>query len=128
MRAIVGKHAVGTGTLCSNNFLPYSRTKWWPDVCLLAAHLACVREVPASNLDRVSCSDRTGQGSAECGTRQHEGSLRSTDIKINNNLALFQSFFLMYEVVSKSFRTDRLERELLMVQLSAIRCSCIAIL
>jgi hypothetical protein len=32
-----------------------------------------------------------------------------------------------YEGVSKSFRTGRLERELQMVQLSAIRCSCIAI-
>jgi hypothetical protein len=30
--------------------------------------------------------------------------------------------------VSKSFRTGRLERELQMVQLSATRCSCIAIL
>jgi hypothetical protein len=33
-----------------------------------------------------------------------------------------------YEGVSKSFRTGRLERELQMVQLSAIRCSCISIL
>jgi hypothetical protein len=33
-----------------------------------------------------------------------------------------------YEGVSKSFRTGRLERELRMVQLSATRCSCIAIL
>jgi hypothetical protein len=33
-----------------------------------------------------------------------------------------------YEGVSKSFRTGRLERELKMVQLSATRCSCIAIL
>jgi hypothetical protein len=33
-----------------------------------------------------------------------------------------------YEVVSKSFRTVCLERELQMVQLSATRCSCIAIL
>jgi hypothetical protein len=34
----------------------------------------------------------------------------------------------VYKVVSKSFRTGRLERELQMVQLSATRCSCIAIL
>jgi hypothetical protein len=34
----------------------------------------------------------------------------------------------MYEGVSKSFRTGHLERELQMVQLSATRCSCIAIL
>jgi hypothetical protein len=35
---------------------------------------------------------------------------------------------LIYEGVSKSFRTGCLERELQMVQLSATRCSCIAIL
>jgi hypothetical protein len=35
---------------------------------------------------------------------------------------------VIYEDVSKSFRTDRLEWELQMVQLSATRCSCIAIL
>jgi hypothetical protein len=34
----------------------------------------------------------------------------------------------IHEGVSKSFRTGLLERELQMVQLSAIRCSCIAIL
>jgi hypothetical protein len=34
----------------------------------------------------------------------------------------------VYEGVSKSFRTSRLERELQMVQLSATRCNCIAIL
>jgi hypothetical protein len=33
-----------------------------------------------------------------------------------------------YEGVSKRFRTGRLERELRMVQLSATRCNCIAIL
>jgi hypothetical protein len=37
-------------------------------------------------------------------------------------------FYIRYEGVSKSFRTGRLERELQMVQLSATRCSCIAIL
>jgi hypothetical protein len=35
---------------------------------------------------------------------------------------------ITYEGVSKSFWTGRLERELNMVQLSATRCSCIAIL
>jgi hypothetical protein len=35
---------------------------------------------------------------------------------------------IIYEGVSKSFRTGRLELELQMVQLSATRCSCIAIL
>jgi hypothetical protein len=34
----------------------------------------------------------------------------------------------IYNGVTKSFRTGRLERELQMVQLSATRCSCIAIL
>jgi hypothetical protein len=34
---------------------------------------------------------------------------------------------LKYEGVSESFRTGRLERELHMVQLSATRCSCVAI-
>jgi hypothetical protein len=33
-----------------------------------------------------------------------------------------------YEGVSISFRTGRLERELKMIQLSATRCICIAIL
>jgi len=33
-----------------------------------------------------------------------------------------------YECVSKSFRTDRLGQEQQMVQLSVIRCNCIAIL
>jgi hypothetical protein len=35
---------------------------------------------------------------------------------------------LIYEDVSKSFRTGSLERELQMVHLSATRCSCTAIL
>jgi hypothetical protein len=42
-------------------------------------------------------------------------------------LQLFQNISL-YEGVFKSFRTGRLQRELQMVQLSASRCSCIAIL
>jgi hypothetical protein len=37
-------------------------------------------------------------------------------------------FPVLYEGVSKSFRTGRLEGELQMVQLSATRCNCIAIL
>jgi hypothetical protein len=35
---------------------------------------------------------------------------------------------VLYEGVSKSFRTGRLERELQIIQLSTTRCSCIAIL
>jgi hypothetical protein len=34
----------------------------------------------------------------------------------------------IYEGVSKSFRTGHLEREMQMVWLSAIRCSCVTIL
>jgi hypothetical protein len=37
-------------------------------------------------------------------------------------------FIKTYEGVSKSFRTGLLERELQMVQLSATKCICIAIL
>jgi hypothetical protein len=40
----------------------------------------------------------------------------------------FRLSFTKYEGVSKSFRTDRLERELQMVQLTNTRCSCISIL
>jgi hypothetical protein len=42
--------------------------------------------------------------------------------------ALHTEKLVMYEGVSKSFRTGRLEGELQMVQLSATRCNCIAIL
>jgi hypothetical protein len=37
-------------------------------------------------------------------------------------------FNVLYEGVSRGFRTGRLEREQQMIQLSAARCSCIAIL
>jgi hypothetical protein len=37
-------------------------------------------------------------------------------------------YYLVYEGVSKSFRTGRLKPELQLVKLSATRCSCIAIL
>jgi hypothetical protein len=42
--------------------------------------------------------------------------------------SVFAQWTTMYEGVSKSFRTGRPERELQMVQLSATRCSCIAVL
>jgi hypothetical protein len=35
---------------------------------------------------------------------------------------------VVYEDVSRSYRTGRLERELQIIELSATRCSCIAIL
>jgi hypothetical protein len=48
---------------------------------------------------------------------------------INSGATVSQHIvILVYEGVSKSFRTGRLERELQMVQLSAIRCGCNAIL
>jgi hypothetical protein len=43
-------------------------------------------------------------------------------------LRMWNEAIVIYEGVSKSFRTVRLERELQMVQLSATRCSCVAIL
>jgi hypothetical protein len=55
--------------------------------------------------------------------------MRSTEFLRNtlctNDCSLY---YYTYEGVSKSFRTGRLERELQMVQLSATRCSYIAIL
>jgi hypothetical protein len=49
-------------------------------------------------------------------------------IKICPETAISGYVFIIYEDISKSFRTGRLERELQMIQLSATRCSCIAIL
>jgi hypothetical protein len=43
-------------------------------------------------------------------------------------LVLDRSKDLSYKSISKSFRTGRLERELQMIQLSATRCSFIAVL
>jgi hypothetical protein len=43
-------------------------------------------------------------------------------------MMIFSSYLTLYEVVSESSWTGRLERELQIVQLSATRCSCIAIL
>jgi hypothetical protein len=47
-------------------------------------------------------------------------------IRKNNNEG--RNLVLMYEDISRSFQTGLLERELQMIQLSATRCSCIAIL
>jgi len=49
-----------------------------------------------------------------------EGEIRDSKI--------FRNVGTIYKVVSKSFRTGHMERELQMVQLSATRCSCTAIL
>jgi hypothetical protein len=57
-------------------------------------------------------------------------------IQVSNKILFFFFFLIVrsveasmrYEGVSKSFHTGRLERELQTVQLSATRCSCIAIL
>jgi hypothetical protein len=50
-----------------------------------------------------------------CGTRK----LKETGM---------ESLIPVYEGISKSFRTDRLKRELQMVQFSGTKCSCFAIL
>jgi hypothetical protein len=52
-------------------------------------------------------------------------------LSVNNFCSNYISKILSvnkYEGVSESFRTGRLERELQIIQLSAITCSCIAIL
>jgi hypothetical protein len=49
-------------------------------------------------------------------------------LEMNGTHQLLVSAMLIYESVSKSFRTGRLERKLQMVKLSATRCSCFAIL
>jgi len=46
----------------------------------------------------------------------------------DQNLVRISHFTQIYEGVSKSFRTGRLERELQMLELSATGCSCITIL
>jgi len=52
----------------------------------------------------------------------------SVQVKVRGFPLQWRKGFLTYEGVSKSFRTGRLERELQMVHLSAIRCICIDIL
>jgi hypothetical protein len=52
------------------------------------------------------------------------GALKLSGIVLKSNNSLVS----LYEGVSKSFRTGRLERELQMVQLSPTRCSCNVIL
>jgi hypothetical protein len=47
---------------------------------------------------------------------------------VDKTLPVDPNLSQIFEVVSKSFRTGRLERELQMIQLSATRCSYIAIL
>jgi hypothetical protein len=53
-------------------------------------------------------------------------------LTIHNNISFMMTYKVntseMYEGVSKSFRTGGLELKVQMVQLSATRCSCIAIL
>jgi hypothetical protein len=63
----------------------------------------------------------------------HLGQLTLCQLKVvggggRNRLLNLHLECSVYECVSKSFRTGRLERQLQMVQLSATRCSCIAIL
>jgi hypothetical protein len=60
--------------------------------------------------------------------RLREAVLRKMSELWSNDWILHHDNAPAYEGVSKSFRTDHLERELQMIQLSATRCSCIAIL
>jgi len=62
-----------------------------------------------------------------CQSSEKGGIADHTHPKAAVDRALCIMWFI-YEGVSKSFRTGRLERQLQMVQLSATRCSCIAIL
>jgi hypothetical protein len=48
--------------------------------------------------------------------------------KKNSKVSNSEAAVSVYEGVYKSFRTGRLERELQIVQFTATRCSCIAIL
>jgi len=54
-------------------------------------------------------------------------SLSSKENSPTTHAVFSTQMFQTYEGVSKSFRTGRLKRELKMVQLSATRCSCVAI-
>jgi hypothetical protein len=60
-----------------------------------------------------------------CNTHGEDDRLEHILISCNGT---FTSVHVSYEGVSKSFWTDRLERELHILKLSATRCSCIAIL
>jgi len=55
-------------------------------------------------------------------------SLKHINITVSAAAAAAATTTTKYEGVSRSFRTDRLERQLQMVQLSATRYCCIAIL
>jgi hypothetical protein len=60
-------------------------------------------------------------------SRTHLPSLLSSGVNMRSHYQWTQSYPTLYEGVSKSFRTGRLERELQMVELCATKCSCIAI-
>jgi hypothetical protein len=84
-------------------------------VCVRALARACVRAT-ATQLPCMSYRSLS------------VGRKRGTDIPKLWNNEVKSDFINRYEGVSKSFRTGRLERELQLLQLSATRCSCIAIL
>jgi hypothetical protein len=54
---------------------------------------------------------------------------RKTRLRLEDDIEIVfgMKVVLKYEGVCKSFRTGRLERELQMVQFSATRCSCVAL-
>jgi len=100
---------------------------------------ACCSQYPDNaSLDRTQVSkmwaERNGrkhlnnEGSFGCSEVLSPAVNLSASQRKNRVSPLCCCFLSTYEGVSKSFRTDHLERELKMVQVSATRCSCIAIL
>jgi hypothetical protein len=57
----------------------------------------------------------------------HSSIVKGTETLLGTYIGTRVATSALHEGVSKSFRTGRLERELQMVQLSATRCSWIAI-
>jgi hypothetical protein len=83
-----------------------------------------VHRVTATRYCSAICgSSRTTQSALVFWTSVVRFSLKCIKLILRCNLHA-----CYYESVSKSFRTGRLERELQMVQFSATKCSCIAIL
>jgi hypothetical protein len=87
--------------------------------------------VLASSPLRDSWPDfRCSHGFCHCGSSLWRGRVC---LVIGHSPCLCQGIYTFYlvhtdETVSKRFRTGRLERELQMAELSATRCSCIAVL
>jgi hypothetical protein len=96
-----------------NRICTYVRTRTYKDdVVVVVVILISITYVQLQNLTRV----------------EFDSMLTLAPVKYAKPQAKLHFILRKYEGVSKSFRTGRLERELQMAQLSANRCSCIAIL